>query len=127
MKFLAAAFALITTAGSGQAETANEAMAGTWARDDGKAHVEVKPCDGGLCATNIWVRPGTARERVGDMLVMDVAPVDDEKYAGSAHDVRRKLNYHIDVSISASDDSMTTRGCLLGRIICKTAGWQRIN
>ena len=98
---------------------------GVWARGDGKARVRVERCGEDICATNIWVRPGTRREQVGDKLIMDVKPVAQSRYEGKARDVRRGLTYSIEISLDGA--AMRTRGCILGKLICKSADWTSVN
>ena len=99
-------------------------ITGLWARGDGKARVQVKKCDDDFCATNVWVRPGTPRERIGDKLIMDVEPTSANKLEGKAKDVRRGLTYSMEITVNG--DAMQTRGCILGQIICKFADWSSL-
>ncbi|WP_244435506.1 DUF2147 domain-containing protein [Martelella sp. AD-3] len=103
---------------------ASELM-GVWARGDGKAQVRVDRCGEDLCATNIWVKPGTRHERVGDKLIMDVEPVSQSRYEGKARDVRRGMTYSMEISLEGA--AMRTRGCVLGKLICKSADWTSMN
>jgi len=96
-------------------------ITGLWARGDGKARVQVEKCGDDFCATNVWVKPGTPRERVGDKLVMDVQPISANRLEGKAKDVRRDLTYNMEITVNG--DAMQTKGCLLGQIICKSANW----
>ncbi|WP_230722041.1 DUF2147 domain-containing protein [Martelella mediterranea] len=115
--------ALPLAAAPGLAEASD--LAGVWARGDGKARVLVEQCGNDLCATNVWVRPGTRNERVGDTLVMDVDPVGPSRYEGQARDVRRGLTYSMEISLDGA--AMETRGCILGKLICKSANWTSMN
>lgn len=99
-------------------------LTGLWARGDGKAQVKVERCGDSFCATNVWVRPGTAHERVGDQLIMDVAPVEPGRYEGEAEDVRRGMTYSM--TITLGDNAMRTRGCVLGQLLCKSARWTSV-
>lgn len=100
---------------------AAEDLAGVWARGDGKARVAVEKCGDDFCATNIWIEPGTKNERVGDRLVMDVEPVAEDRYEGKARDERRKMTYSMEISLQG--ETMSTRGCILGKLICRSANW----
>jgi uncharacterized protein (DUF2147 family) len=44
--------------------------------------------------------------------------------AGKAFDERRRLTYSL--SISVKRDAMTTRGCLLAGMACRTMNWTRL-
>lgn len=99
-------------------------ITGTWSRGDGNARVSVVRCGQAYCATNIWIRDGITGEKVGDVLVMNVKPQDNTALAGSAYDPQRKLN--LSASISISGDRMTTRGCVLAGMLCKSMNWTRV-
>lgn len=97
---------------------------GLWARGDGVAKVKIAPCGGKLCATNTWIRPGTSGEKAGDVLVMSVKQEGDT-YNGSAFDPQRDLTYRMTMTVKAQ--SMVTRGCVLGGLLCKSVNWSRID
>lgn len=98
---------------------------GNWARGDGVAKVKVAPCGGNICATNTWIKPGTKSEKTGDVLVMTLKPEDQATFKGTAFDPQRKMNFRMTLNVKG--DSMTTRGCVLGGIVCKSVNWSRIN
>nr|WP_272212578.1 DUF2147 domain-containing protein [Marinicella sp. W31]MDC2878492.1 DUF2147 domain-containing protein [Marinicella sp. W31] len=100
-------------------------ITGVWARGDGKARVRVDRCGEDLCATNIWVKPGIRNERVGDKLVMDIEPVSQLRFEGKARDVRRGMTYSMEIFLDGT--AMRTRGCVLGKLICKSAHWRNMN
>lgn len=98
---------------------------GQWARGDGVARVRIAECGGKICATNTWIKPGTTNEKKGDVLVMNLDPVSDGQYAGTAFDPQRNMNYRINLTVEG--DRMTTRGCVLGGLLCKNVNWRKIN
>lgn len=97
---------------------------GDWARGDGAARVRISPCGDNICATNIWIKPGTKSEKAGDVLVMTIKPSGTGSYKGSAFDPQRNMNYRL--SMQVKGDSMTTRGCVLGGLLCKSVAWSKI-
>jgi uncharacterized protein (DUF2147 family) len=97
---------------------------GNWARGDGKARVKIAKCGADICATNTWIKPGTPSEKAGDVLVMKVEKVSDNRYSGSAFDPQRDMSYNITLDVSG--DKMTSKGCVLGGLLCKGVGWTRI-
>ena len=115
--FLALAFAA-------SAATAGPSLEGDWSRGDGKAKVRIAPCGDDLCAVNTWMRPDVRDEKVGDRLVMTLRQVDDTTWKGKAFDPQRNLTYAFTLNVGAAD--MTTTGCLLGGLLCKSMGWTRI-
>jgi uncharacterized protein (DUF2147 family) len=108
----------------GQAASADEgAMKGVWSRGDGNARVRIDNCGAALCATNLWIKPGTPSEKVGDKLIMRLADSGSGKLEGKAEDPQRGLTYNLQVNVSGN--SMTTRGCVLAKIVCKSVNWTR--
>lgn len=97
---------------------------GNWARGDGKARVKIAGCGKDICATNIWVKPGTPKEKTGDRLVMSINETADGQYSGTAFDPQRNLNYKMSVKVDG--DSMTSSGCVLAGLLCRSVGWTRI-
>ncbi|MCD2178022.1 DUF2147 domain-containing protein [Rhizobium sp. C1] len=110
--------------GAGQAFAAEDgSMKGVWSRGDGNAKVRIESCGSALCATNLWIKPGTPSEKVGDKLIMNVTSSGGGKYEGKAQDPQRGLTYNLQVDVKGS--SMTTRGCVLAKIVCKSVSWSR--
>ena len=116
-----AIYALAFLAGSPAA--ASPSPEGLWARGDGNAKVRIERCPQGFCAVNTWIKEGTPDEKVGDYLVMKVAPDGPTSLAGDAYDPQRKMSYRI--HIRTGDKSMTTTGCVWG-LLCKDMNWSRI-
>lgn len=115
--------ASILALGAGTLAQAAE-IDGSWARNDGKARVKIARCGTDICATNTWIKPGTPSEKAGDVLVMKVGKVSDNSYSGSAFDPQRDTSYKITLDVSG--DRMTSKGCVLGGLLCKDVGWTRI-
>ncbi len=115
------------TALSGALSCAAQAQGinGMWSRGDGQARVEIAPCGKDICATNTWIRDSASSEKVGDRLVMTLAPAGPSGVQGEAFDPQRNMRYRIKIVLQ-SLDTMTTRGCILAGLLCKDVGWTRI-
>lgn len=98
---------------------------GQWARGDGNAKVRIAPCGSDICATNIWIKPGTPKEKEGDRLVMSIQAGADGVYSGTAFDPQRDMTYKLTVTVQG--DNMTTKGCIVAGLLCKGINWTRIN
>lgn len=118
---LPALFAVLLAASP---SVAAQDITGTWNRGDGNARVSVTRCGQAYCATNIWIRDASSGEKVGHILVMNVKPESKAVLTGSAYDPQRKLN--LSATVSVNGDSMTTQGCVLAGMICKTMAWTRV-
>ena len=118
-------FGLIAAAtmSMGTARGSDASPLGVWARDDGKALVRISSCEGGLCATNLWIKPGTPDEKAGDKLLLSVSPSGPATWSGEAYDPQRQA--HFKIQIEAQEKEMVTRGCLLAGLLCKDVHWTR--
>lgn len=97
-------------------------IAGKWMRGDGDALVRIAPCGSKICATNLWIGDTSKGEEVGDRLVMSLTADSEVSYSGTAYDPKRKLSYS--VVVIARDGGLTTRGCFVGKLICKNVYWK---
>ncbi len=102
---------------------AQDAAKGAWARGDGAVKVVVAPCGTALCMTNTWTRPD-GDETVGDYVVMNLKPVAAGSWSGRGSNPKRNLEFSVEMKVDG--DHMTTGGCVLGGIICRTRDWTRI-
>ena len=94
---------------------------GVWLRDDGNARVEIAPCGGDICATNLWIGDTSGGEEPGDRLVMSLEPRSPDTLVGTAYDVKRDRTYSM--TLQVGEDRLVTRGCVLGGILCRDVGW----
>jgi uncharacterized protein (DUF2147 family) len=101
----------------------NPPLTGNWARDDGTARIAITPCGANFCAVNTWVQNPAGKERVGDELILAPAAQGPMKF--QAYDVRRKL--HFSMTITLTGNAMRTSGCVFLGLVCKSAGWTRLN
>lgn len=98
---------------------------GVWMRDDGNARVRIAPCGADICATNLWIKDTSKGEEAGDRLVMSLDRKSDTKLAGTAYDAKRDRSYAITVTVGRN--SLTTRGCILGGLLCRDVNWAPAN
>ena len=106
------------------ASAASTALDGTWLRDDGNARVRIAPCGDKICATNLWIGDTSKGEAAGDKLVMTLARQPDGTFSGSAYDAKRDWSYSM--TITAAPGALTTRGCIVGRLICRDVNWKAV-
>ncbi|MDF2117198.1 DUF2147 domain-containing protein [Roseiarcaceae bacterium H3SJ34-1] len=99
-------------------------ITGKWARSDGVAQVRIAPCGSQICAVNTAIKGGDGSEKVGDRLVMNVKPAAANMLSGTAYDPQRKMSYNIDITVA--ENQLSTKGCVLGRLLCKAVSWSRI-
>ncbi len=109
---------------AGSAGAASSSPLGDWARGDGKVLARIEPCGGKLCAVNTWIRPGVTDEKVGDRLVLDIAPAGPSELEGEAWDPQRRITFSFRMEVG--ERTMTTRGCVLAGVLCQAVGWTRL-
>ncbi len=95
---------------------------GIWMRDDGNAKVSIAPCGQQLCATNLWIRDTSKGEEAGDKLIMTLNPKSRQVLVGQAYDPKRKLTYSM--TLTVTQGGLSTRGCMVGGLVCKNTGWK---
>jgi len=106
------------------APAAADITSGIWLRDDGAAKVRMQRCGEALCAINVWIKtPGD--EKVGDRLVLQVEPRGPGRLEGAAFDPQRNLRFSS--RITYSDTTMTTSGCILGGLLCRSVNWTKVS
>ena len=109
---------------AGSASAGDPTITGDWSRNDGGSRITIGPCGKLLCAVNTWIRDPGEGELVGDRLVLALQPRDAGALTGEAFDERRKLRYSLLVSVHGN--AMTTEGCMLSGVVCKSLRWIRV-
>jgi uncharacterized protein (DUF2147 family) len=121
----AAALSIVSLIGYTALAAQERSPDGVWQRDDGNARVRIAPCGSKLCATNLWIKDTSKGEEVGDRLVMTLNRKSDTKLTGTAYDPKRDRNYALTVIVDS--DSLITRGCILGGLLCRDVNWAPAN
>lgn len=120
-----AALAAVLVAGSIGSARADE-VAGTWLRDTGASKVKFAPCGGALCGTLVWIKPGVETPaKVGQKVFFDMKPTGANAWSGSAFNPEDGKTYSGKMSLAG--DTLTTQGCAMGGLICKSSTWTRSN
>ena len=96
---------------------------GIWARTDGKAHVQIAACGAALCGTVVWLKNPNGPGAVGERVFFDMMPTSADHWSGSAHNPEDGRDY--DGTMVLSGGRLTTQGCALGGMICRTVYWTR--
>ncbi|MFO1115028.1 MAG: DUF2147 domain-containing protein [Beijerinckiaceae bacterium] len=104
---------------------AADGIVGTWERSDGTSRIRMSPCGGGFCGVVSWLRdPANSPSKVGQRVFYDMK-ADGSGWSGSAFNPEDGKTYTGKATVSGS--SMTTQGCVLGGLICKSVNWSRVN
>ena len=97
---------------------------GEWMRDDGAAKVRFSPCGGdALCGFIAWKKDPSGPAKIGEQVFFDMKPNGPGAWAGTAYNPEDGKRYSGKITLSG--DHLTTAGCVLGGLICKSFGWSR--
>ncbi len=118
----AAAAAILLAAG---ASPALADPTGTWLRDNGNSRVRIAPCGPNFCGTLTWVKDPSGPAKVGQRIFYDMAPAGANAWAGKAFNPEDGKTYSGKLTLSGS--TMTTSGCVLGGLICRSVSWRKVN
>jgi uncharacterized protein (DUF2147 family) len=124
MKFSTIAFFGITLALAAAPAAAQDAT-GTWLRDSGASRVRIAPCGDALCGHITWLKDKDGPAKVGQRVFYGMKPNGAGSWKGSAFNPEDGKTYSGKMTVSGN--SLTTSGCVLGGLICKTVNWSRIN
>jgi uncharacterized protein (DUF2147 family) len=98
---------------------------GTWVRENGAVRVKFDPCGDAICGNIVWLKPSPdAKAKVGQRLFYDMRPDGANSWTGKAVSPDNNTVYSGKMSIEAS--TLTTSGCIIGGLLCKSANWKRV-
>jgi uncharacterized protein (DUF2147 family) len=96
---------------------------GAWTRDDGEAGIQIARCGEALCGTIAWVKAPAGKPDIGRRVFWDMIPDSDTTWQGKAFNPEDGRTYSGKLSLNGS--IMTTSGCVLGGLFCKSVTWKR--
>lgn len=101
-------------------------LSGTWLRETGLSKVKFAPCGNAICGNIVWIKPGVdTPAKVGQRVFFDMKPSGANSWSGSAVNPDDGKTYSGKMSLSGS--TLTTEGCAMGGLICKSSTWTRAN
>jgi len=124
MKLSTIAFFGITLALAAAPAAAQDAT-GTWLRDSGASRVRIAPCGDALCGHITWLKDKSGPAKVGQRVFYGMKPSGAGSWKGSAFNPEDGKTYSGKMTVAGN--SLTTSGCVLGGLICKTVNWSRAN
>jgi uncharacterized protein (DUF2147 family) len=99
---------------------------GTWLRDTGASQVKFVPCGGAVCGSLVWLKPGLdTTAKIGQRIFFDMKPSGTDSWSGNAFNPEDGKTYTGKMSLSGN--TLTTSGCVMGGLICKSVTWTRVN
>ncbi|CAM5215153.1 hypothetical protein ARD30_18170 [Bosea thiooxidans] len=115
--------ALGMLAGIGAA-TAQE-VTGVWQRDTGASRVRFSKCGEALCGTISWLKEQSGPAKVGQRIFYDMKPNGANTWSGSAFNPEDGKTYAGTMTLSGG--TLTTAGCVMGGLICRSVKWTRMD
>jgi uncharacterized protein (DUF2147 family) len=114
----------------GAAMAASPALAdditGTWLRESGQSKVKFAPCGSAICGNIVWIKAGVdTPAKVGQRLFFDIKPTGPNTWNASYANPDDGKTYAAKISLSGG--TLTTEGCALGGMICRSSTWTRAN
>ena len=116
-----------------QGAIARPSALGVWKNPKNTVHMEIRPCGEASCGYVIWATPGadaasrkgSGKPIVGQQILRDFVWDPRGYWKGKV--------YAPDVNLTVSGaaeqigaDTLKARGCLLGKLVCKTQVWTRV-
>ncbi len=102
-----------------------EGVNGVWLRDNGKSKVRIAPCGEMLCGNVVWLKDTSGPSKIGMRIFYGMKATGANSWAGQAFNPEDGKTYSGKMSVSG--DTLSTSGCVLGGLICKSVSWSRSN
>ena len=100
-------------------------VTGTWLRDTGASRVRFAKCGEAMCGTLAWLKDTSGPAKVGQRIFYDMKPSSEGKWSGSAFNPEDGKTYSGTMTLAG--DKLTTSGCVMGGLICRSVTWNRAN
>ncbi|HEV7339200.1 MAG TPA: DUF2147 domain-containing protein [Bosea sp. (in: a-proteobacteria)] len=105
--------------------TLAQEVTGTWLRDSGASKVRLAKCGDAVCGTISWLKDSSGPAKLGQRIFYDMKPSGAGKWSGSAFNPEDGKTYSGTMTLSG--DTLTTAGCVMGGLICRSVKWSRSN
>jgi uncharacterized protein (DUF2147 family) len=115
-------FAFFILIASNPLALAGEAV-GVWLHEDGGSKIRFAPCGVNICGAIAWVKDPNGAGKVGQRVFFDMKPSGEDSWVGKAFDPTSGKEYSGKMTLAG--DKLTTAGCVLGGLICKSIDWTR--
>lgn len=96
---------------------------GTWLRESGASRVRIAKCGTAYCGTIVWLKESNGPAKVGQRVFYDMAESSDNRWDGKAFNPEDGKTYSGKMVLAGN--SLTTSGCALGGLVCKSVKWSR--
>ncbi len=101
-------------------------VTGTWMRENGESRVRFSKCGDTLCGTVVWLKnQADTKSKVGLRVFFDMVPNGDNTWNGKAFNPEDAKTYTGKMTLSGN--TLTTQGCVIGGLFCRSVNWTRVN
>jgi uncharacterized protein (DUF2147 family) len=117
---------LVFGAAIGASPALADDIIGTWLRESGSSKVKFAPCGGAICGNIVWIKAGVdTPAKVGQRLFFDIKSTGADTWSANYANPDDGKTYAAKFSLSGG--TLTTEGCALGGMICRSSTWTRAN
>ncbi|OMI00046.1 hypothetical protein BSN85_35135 [Bradyrhizobium brasilense] len=100
-------------------------VVGTWVHESGQAQIRFAACGEAICGRLVWIRAGApTNARVGDQAFFAMKLVRPDLWQGKTLYPEDGKIY--EASMRLEGTTLTTFGCALGGMICRSVRWTRV-
>ncbi|SEC68376.1 DUF2147 domain-containing protein [Bradyrhizobium erythrophlei] len=101
-----------------------DGISGVWLRNDGEVRVKFDQCGDAICGAIVWLKPGAeSKAKIGQRVFYEMRSAGANSWTGKASPDGDSV-YSGKLSIEGA--TLTTSGCIVGGLICKSASWTRV-
>ena len=100
-------------------------VSGVWLRDNGNSRMRFAPCGEALCGVIAWVKDSNVPAKVGQRIFYNMKETATNAWSGNAFNPEDGKTYSGKMTLSGN--KLTTSGCVLGGVICRSVIWTRVN
>ena len=98
---------------------------GTWLRESGASRVKISKCGDAYCGNIVWLKDPNGPAKMGQKVFYDMKPDGANKWAGKAFNPEDGKVYSGKMSLSGT--ALTTAGCAVAGLICRSVNWSKVN
>jgi len=98
-------------------------LLGNWQNVTGTSRIRIAPCGEGFCGDLTWLNDPNTKAKLGQRVFIGLKPAGDG-WKGKAFDPDDGKTY--DGSATLSGSTLTTTGCALGGLVCRSEQWTRM-
>ena len=118
-------FAFTTAFAALCASSALADPSGTWLRESGASRVKIAKCGDAYCGNIVWLKDPNGPAKVGQRVFYEMKENGANKWAGKAFNPEDGKTYSGKMVLSGG--RLTTSGCALGGLVCKSVNWSKAN